>query len=176
MESVKLSPRMLALAPLVALFAAEADADSVTRGGLFVGGSAGFGMVACSGCASVNGLGLNLRLGATLPQRDDFAVLIDSSIVVGKQVEKTLWSGAYVAAGQYWITPNIWVKAGAGVGRLGGGINTVARNGLTLVGAAGYEIGRTESVALSLEGRIASAKYDFARVNNYSVLVGATWY
>lgn len=166
----------------VTLLPTAATADTVTRGGLLVGGGGGFGRILCSGCTAVNGFALNLVVGTTLPDREDVAVLIDSSIVRGSQtiaetqVTERVWSGAYVAAGQYWVLPNVWVRAGAGVGRVSGLGTAPAANGLALLGAAGYERGVTDRVALSLGVRVTSTGYDFARVNNYSALVGATWY
>jgi hypothetical protein len=101
---------------------------------------------------------------------------------------ETLVQSALMIAGQYWLTPQLWVKGGIGFANLrvdwsayGDGIvdaSTVPENGVALLGAVGYELLSARNFAVDLQGRLINGSYD--AINNnitaLSVGVGLNWY
>lgn len=101
---------------------------------------------------------------------------------------ETLVQSALMIAGQYWLTPQLWIKGGIGFANLrvdwsayGDGItdaSTVPENGVALLGAVGYELMSARNFAVDLQGRLINGSYD--AINNnvtaLSVGVGINWY
>ena len=101
---------------------------------------------------------------------------------------ETLVQSALMIAGQYWLTPQLWIKGGIGFANLrvdwsayGDGIvdaSTQPENGVALLGAVGYELMSARNFAIDLQGRLINGSYD--SINNnitaLSVGVGINWY
>lgn len=91
-------------------------------------------------------------------------------------------------AGQYWLTPQLWIKGGIGFATLqvnrsyyGDGIideSTIPENGLAILGAVGFELLSARSFSVDLQGRILNGSYDSInyQLTALSVGVGINWY
>jgi hypothetical protein len=101
---------------------------------------------------------------------------------------ETLVQTALMIAGQYWLTPQLWIKGGIGFANLrvdwsayGDGIvdaSTQPENGVALLGAAGYELLSARNFSVDLQGRLINGSYD--SINNnitaVSIGVGIHWF
>jgi hypothetical protein len=101
---------------------------------------------------------------------------------------ETLVQTALMIAGQYWLTPQLWIKGGIGFANLrvdwsayGDGIvdaSTQPENGVALLGAAGYELLSARNFSVDLQGRLINGSYD--SINNnitaVSIGVGINWF
>jgi hypothetical protein len=101
----------------------------------------------------------------------------------------TLVQGALMFAGQYWLTPQLWVKGGIGVSNLrtersyyGDGVidevQEVPENGLAVMGAVGYELFSAPRFSVDLQGRIINGSYDQTdnNVSAASIGIGVNWF
>jgi hypothetical protein len=80
-----------------------------------------------------------------------------------------LVESALMIAGQYWVTPQLWIKGGVGFANLhlersyyGDGIvdeESTPQNGTAVMGAIGYEIFSSRSLAIDLEGRLFNGSF-----------------
>jgi hypothetical protein len=78
-------------------------------------------------------------------------------------------------AGQYWVTPQLWIKGGIGFANLqvdwsayGDGIvdaSTQPEHGVALLGAVGYELLSARNFSVDLQGRLINGAYD--SINNH---------
>lgn len=109
----------------------------------------------------------------------------------GKTVEenlfgaKTLMQVTAMAAGQYWLTPQLWVKGGIGAASLSysydDGYESASEDideGLALMGGIGYEVLSARNFSIDLQGRMISGTYDGIdqQVTSGSVGVGFNWF
>lgn len=95
--------------------------------------------------------------------------------------DTVLTQSALMIAGQYWVTPQLWIKGGIGFARLyadnaydvwdfgGGG---------AIMGAIGYELMSARNFAVDLQGRLIQGSYNGLddRVTSGTVGVGFNWY
>ena len=100
----------------------------------------------------------------------------------------TLVQSALMLAGQYWLTPQLWIKGGIGFANLrvdrsyyGDGIvdeQSVPENGGAIMGAVGYEILSAQRFSIDLQGRLLNASYKGIdnNVTAASVGVGINWF
>lgn len=97
----------------------------------------------------------------------------------------TMTQSAAMIAGQYWVSPRLWIKGGIGAAHLsfeyddyyGSGSDPVD-DGAALMAAIGYELIATRGFGLDLQGRIISAGYDGIdeKVTAATVGLGFNWY
>ena len=97
----------------------------------------------------------------------------------------TMTQGVAMIAGQYWISPRLWIKGGIGAAHLsyeyddyyGSGSEPVD-DGAAMMGAIGYELLVTRGFGLDLQGRIISAGYDGIddKVTAATIGLGFNWY
>ena len=96
--------------------------------------------------------------------------------------DQTLVQSAAMLAVQYWITPQFWIKGGAGLSHL-----TVdstyygeapGSDGVAVMGAAGFEIFSARRMAIELQGRLISGTYDGIsdHITAGTVGIGISWY
>ncbi len=100
----------------------------------------------------------------------------------------TLIQSALMVAGQYWITPQLWIKGGIGFANLrvdrsyyGDGIvdeSSVPENGGAIMGAVGYEILSAQRFSIDLQGRLLNASYKGIdnNITAASVGIGINWF
>lgn len=168
------------------------------QGRLAFGGSIGlggmhddFGDIECADCSAVSGQ-LSLHIGgfigprlALLGEVQGNAQTLSSSYVGGTE---TLVQSALMIAGQYWLTPQLWIKGGLGFANVqvnwsaysDGYIDasTQPENGLALMGAVGYELLSARNFAVDLQGRVLNGSYDALdnSITAVSIGVGLNWY
>jgi hypothetical protein len=99
----------------------------------------------------------------------------------------TLTQGAAMIAGQYWVTPKLWVKGGLGWSHLSAEYDDYYYNdttsqpiddGAALMAAAGFEVYSTDQMGIDLQGRFITAGYDGinSKVAALTVGLGINWY
>ena len=163
------------------------------QGRLAFGGSLGLGgmhdsgsnVTACGNC-DYNPLAVELdgHIGGFLTPR--FALMAEGQInaqtVASDFYDDTVLSmNSLMIAGQYWVTPQFWIKGGIGVAAL------YADNayevwdfgtGGAIMGAAGYELLSARNFAIDLQGRIIRGSFNSLddNVTSGTIGVGLNWY
>jgi len=95
--------------------------------------------------------------------------------------DTVLFSNALMIAGQYWLTPQLWVKGGIGLSHLDAQDDYWQYDlggGSAIMGAVGFEVMSARNFAVDLQGRIIQANYHGIddSVTSASVGVGINWY
>jgi hypothetical protein len=93
----------------------------------------------------------------------------------------TLVQTAWMAAAQYWATPQLWLKGGIGLAHLSvddAYYTEPIDNGTALLGAIGYEVFSARNMAIEIQGRLLSGFYRGTdnQVTALSVGVGLNLY
>jgi len=133
-------------------------------------------------------MGVDFHIGGMLSPR--FALLFEvqanaQTVADNAYYVDTLGSGAAMVAGQYWVSPQLWVKGG-----LGGASLSVSRDdgyvsessdsseGVAIMGAVGYEVLSARTFSIDLQGRVISASYDDIdqNITAGSLGLGFNWY
>jgi hypothetical protein len=91
---------------------------------------------------------------------------------------------ALMLAGQYWLTPQLWIKGGIGFSNLRvdnsyyGTVAEVPENGLALMGAIGFELLSARNFSVDLQGRLINGSYDSVNTNVSagSIGIGLNWF
>lgn len=153
-----------------------------------------FGDIECYDCdySPVSGMGsfhIGGFVGPRLALMGEFQVnaqTLSSDSRTGET--QTLVQGAAMLAGQYWLTPQLWVKGGVGFASLrvdtswyGDGIvdeTTIPENGIALMGAVGYELLSARNFSIDLEGRLINGTFSALdnTVTAGSIGIGINWY
>ena len=160
------------------------------------GGSLGVGFMndngsglSCSNCDYTPWAGEgDFHIGAFIAPR--FALLFEAQ-VNAQQVSQTtdttdgstVYQSAFMVAGQYWLTPILWVKGGIGVAHLSisddftGGTADID-NGFAIMGAVGVELISGRFFALDLQGRIINGTFGGTddNITSGTVGIGLNWY
>jgi hypothetical protein len=165
-------------------------------GHLTVGGSIGLGFMSdngggitsCDNCGT-NPLAFEIdgHIGAVLTPR--FALMAEfmgngqtvHQATFDNGDDQVLWQGAAMIAGQFWITPILWIKGGLGFSHLEVDQDVFGQdigNGLAVMGAVGVELLSARNFALELQGRIIEGTYDSGDVHITSgtIGLGINWY
>jgi hypothetical protein len=89
-------------------------------------------------------------------------------------------------AGQYWITPQLWIKGGLGFANLqiqqsdafGTFAESRPENGTAIMGAVGFELFSSRNLAVDLQGRLLNGSYKGIddNITAASVGIGINWY
>src|SRR5262249_22630289 len=100
--------------------------------------------------------------------------------------ETTLVQGALMIAGQYWVTPQLWIKGGIGFANLqvedqyfDGTVGAYQpENGTALMGAAGFELLSAQRFSVDLQGRLLNGAYRGIdnNVTAFSIGIGVNWF
>ncbi len=153
-----------------------------------------FGDIQCTNC-DYNPISVQVaaHLGGFVGPR--FALLgelqaniqtVSSNAVSGDTT--TLTQGALMLAGQYWVTPQLWIKGGIGFASLqldrsyyGDGIvdaSSVPEHGVAIMGAVGYELLSSRYFSVDLQGRLINGAYKRLdnNVTGASIGVGINWF
>jgi len=145
--------------------------------------------VECSTCDyEPIGVEADFHIGGMLSER--FALMLElqaNAETVDDSIygTTTLTQGVAMIAGQYWVSPRLWIKGGIGAAHLayeyddyyGAGSEPVD-DGAAIMGAIGYEVIATRGFGLDLQGRIISASYDGIddNVTAATIGLGLSWY
>lgn len=186
----RLSPAVLAGALLAAATPAAAQ-DQVERAGWTLGGMLGFGSFSLANADvpvspdgdSVGALILGLHFGGFL--RPDLALVVElgygthdcSDCGVSDQLA---FNNLGIAA-RYWWLDELWVEGGLGsarTARVVDGDRAWLRTGISLFGAAAYELLQHSSYALDLQLRVSLATYKDTDTTSSSaaLLLGLSWF
>jgi len=147
--------------------------------------------VQCDNCSNPTPLAgeLNFHVGLMMSPR--FALLFeaqgDVQTIHSDQLngDTTLTQGAAMIAGQYWVTPIVWIKGGVGLAHLSidqavwnGSVSQPVSDGIALMGAVGVELLSARFFALDLQGRLIEGSYDSIsdRVTAGTIGIGLNWY
>jgi len=158
---------------------------SVGLGGMSVNGTD----VECASC-DYNPLGFEIdgHIGGMLSDR--FGLMLElqanaETLDDNVYETQTLVQGVIMIAGQYWLTPQLWVKGGIGLAHLSvdyddyyGSVSEPVDDGAALMAAIGYELYSSQLFALDLQGRLISAGYDGidSKVTAATIGLGFNWY
>jgi hypothetical protein len=159
---------------------------SIGLGGMHDDGS---NITACTNC-DYNPLAVeaDFHLGGMLSPR--FALLFELQ-VNGQQISQgslssndvTLTQSALMIAGQFWVTPQLWIKGGLGWAHLDANDNTNQvqfdlGGGGALMGAVGYELMSARNFALDLQGRLIEGTYNSGNdhITSGTIGLGLNWY
>lgn len=155
---------------------------SVGLGGMH---DAGSNVTRCNNC-DYNPIAVEVdgHIGGFLTPR--FALMAEGQVnaqtVSSDSYDDTVLSqNALMIAGQFWVTPQLWIKGGIGFAHL------YADNyyevwdfgtGAAIMGAIGYELMSARNFAVDLQGRLIQGSYDSFndRVTSGTVGVGFNWY
>jgi hypothetical protein len=146
--------------------------------------------VTCSNCdyspiagevdAHIGGM-LNARFGLMLELQDNAKTVSDN----GANGAESLSQFAAMAAGQYWVTPKIWIKGGIGLAHLSDDFETYygtgsqpVDNGAALMAGAGIELLQSRTFSIDLSARMISAGYDGIQkeLTSGTIDVGVNWF
>jgi hypothetical protein len=156
--------------------------------GLGIGGmSSNGGPIECFDCDfNPASLGGDFHIGGMIDPR--LAVLFEiwgTTQTLDANGTAFLTQTLFMAALQYWVTPQLWIKGGLGVAGLTQTIDDgyyVYDEGIdsggALMGAIGYELLSARHFAIDLQLRLGTASYDGIRerINSGTVGVGFNWY
>lgn len=109
------------------------------------------------------------QVNAQTVNRNDF----DGDTVLSQNV--------LMAAAQYWVTPQLWIKGGVGLTHLQADDYYFVYeidNGVALMGAVGYELMSARNFSVDLQGRLIQGTYNGLedRITSGTVGVGFNWY
>jgi len=96
--------------------------------------------------------------------------------------DTTLVQTALMLAGQYWLTPQLWIKGGIGFANLqvqdSAGFVSRPENGGALMGAIGFEILSARFFSIDLQGRLLNGSYKGIdnNITAFSVGLGVNWF
>lgn len=143
--------------------------------------------VTCNGCDAtpLTGEG-NFHVGGMLSPR--FALMLEiqgniQQIAYNSVQDATLSQTLVMGAGQFWLTPQLWIKGGIGVAHLDvndnlNGVYYPQADGLALLGGVGFELLSARFFAVDLQGRLSEGSYHGTgdHVTTGSIGVGINWY
>ena len=155
--------------------------------GLGLGGmhDNGSGLTNCDNCSNAPALELDGHIGGMVGPR--FALLFEAQVnarTVHNDTfgdDTTLSQSVGMIAGQFWITPQLWIKGGLGVAGLQADnryVTTDYGTGGAIMGAIGFEVMSSRFFALDLQGRIIEGTYNSGNDNITAANVGLgfSWY
>ena len=96
--------------------------------------------------------------------------------------DTVLTQSAAMAALQYWITPQLWVKGGLGFSHLETqddfGLTQPPASGFVVMGAIGFELLSARLFAMDLQGRLIEGSYDGLsdHITSATIGLGFNWY
>ena len=155
--------------------------------GIGVGGmhDNGSGITSCDNCSNAPALELDGHIGGMIGPR--FALLFEAQLNARTVhsdtfgADTTLSQTVGMLAGQFWITPQLWVKGGIGVAGLQADsryVTTDYGTGGAIMGAIGFELMSARFFALDLQGRIIEGTYNSGNDNITAANIGLgfNWY
>lgn len=122
-----------------------------------------------------NQFGLMLELQANAETVEDYGYEGNASLV----------QSTAMIAGQYFVSPRLWLKGGLGVAHLSysyqdsyGGIDQPVDDGAAVMAAVGYELLSSRTFGLDVQARVIMAGYDGIndKITAATIGVGFNWY
>jgi hypothetical protein len=158
----------------------------IERGGVVLGGSVGLGGIFlgdCEDCEGLEGLALQFHIGGMVGPT--VALMFDGSTVIHPFEDGgALLSNVGLGAIRVWVTPQLWISGGLGLGVLEfddeyGYVDAHSETGLAGMVGAGVELLQTYNFALDLQLRATGARIDWGDgegIYNVAVALGFNWY
>jgi len=167
------------------------------QGGLMFGVSLGLGAmsdqggdITCAGCDYNPMSGeISGHIGGFIGPR--FALMGEAqaniqTIASDTFTDTTLVQSALMIAGQYWVTPQLWLKGGLGFANLqlqqsdafGVFAESKPDNGTAIMGAIGFELYSARRMSVDLQGRLLNGSYKGLdnNITAASVGIGIHWF
>jgi hypothetical protein len=155
---------------------------SIGLGGMHDDGS---GITNCDNCANAPAVEVDGHIGGMLGPR--FALLFEGQVnarTVHSDLygnDTTLSQSTAMIAGQYWLTPQLWLKGGIGLAGLQADTAYVTYDygtGGAIMGAVGFELMSARFFAIDLQGRIIEGAYNSGNdhITAANVGLGFNWY
>lgn len=147
--------------------------------------------VSCPSC-EYNPIGVegDFHIGGMLSDR--FALMLElqgnaETVEDDAYGTTTLSQGVAMIAGQYWVTPQLWLKGGIGAAHLSyeyddyyynDSASAPVDDGAALMVGAGYELYSADNFAIDLQARFITAGYDGidSKVAAGTIGLGINWY
>lgn len=166
------------------------------QGRLIFGGSLGLGGMTDRGgdigCATCNHnpltLGVAGHIGGFVGPRTALMLELQANAqtIASNNFDEdiVLVQSAAMIAGQYWVTPQLWLKGGVGLATLTVE-NTYWRDledrpqtGLSLLGAVGFELLSARNFSIDLQGRLIAGSYRGIdnQITSGTIGVGINWF
>jgi len=145
---------------------------------------AGGNDITCDNCDSIGGE-IEGHVGAMLTPQ--FALMFESQWnfktihANGFNGDTVATQGTGMVAGQFWLLPQLWVKAGIGLAHFtidDAYETTTFDNGWAVMGAVGYEVLAARYFALDVQGRLLSGIYRGTddNITAGTIGLGINWY
>ena len=97
--------------------------------------------------------------------------------------DTTLVQSALMIAGQFWVTPQLWIKGGIGFANVSVddtyyGTTDNVDKGMALMGAVGYELLSARYFSIDLQGRLLNGSYKGIdnNISAGSIGIGINWF
>jgi hypothetical protein len=146
--------------------------------------------VSCNSC-NVNPVAgeADFHIGGMLSHR--FALMLEvqvnaQTVDASSGTTTDLVQTAVMAAAQYWLTPQLWLKGGLGVADLalnqsdyyGTVASTQPTSGTAVMAGAGFEIFSARNLAVDLQARLIAGNYSGIsdHISSGTVGIGINWY
>ena len=105
----------------------------------------------------------------------------DRSLGRRTTVTRCISQNALMIAGQFWITPQLWIKGGIGFSHMQADdyyFTYDVGDGGVVMGAVGYEVMSARDFAVDIQGRLIQGAYHGLddKVTSGTVGVGINWY
>jgi hypothetical protein len=155
---------------------------AIGLGGMHDNGS---GVTVCDNCSTAPALEVDGHIGGMIGPR--FALMFEAQ-ANGRTIhsdslngDTTITQTAAMIAGQFWITPQLWIKGGLGVAGLQADsayVTTDYGTGGAIMGAVGFELLSARFFAVDLQGRIIEGTYNSGNdnVTAGNIGIGVNWY
>ena len=162
---------------------ASRGASAIGLGGMH---DAGSNVTSCNNC-NYNPIAVEVdgHIGGMLRPR--FALMGEAQ-VNAQTVHSDVYDGdtiisqnVLMIAGQYWLTPQLWIKGGIGLANLQADnayFTYDVGSGGAIMGALGFELMSARNFSVDLQGRIIEGSYNGLddSVTSGTVGVGLNWY
>lgn len=156
-------------------------------GSLGVGGMRdnGSGITNCDNCQTGPAIEFDGHIGGMVNPR--LALMFEGQVnarVVHSNfydADTMLIQSAAMFAGQYWITPMLWVKGGLGFANLRADDTYIVYDygtGLAILAGVGFELMSSRYFSLDLQGRVIDGAYNSGtdHITSASIGLGINWY
>lgn len=145
------------------------------------------GDIECANCSyDPLSLGLSGHIGGFLGPR--FALMLElqgntQQVSMGEFADEDVFltQTAAMIAGQYWLTPQLWIKGGIGLAHLqldDAYLIEDIDNGTAIMGAIGFELFSARYMSVDVQGRLLNGAYNGIdqNITAATVGVGINWF
>jgi hypothetical protein len=105
--------------------------------------------------------------------------MLDLSGASATENGATLSSAIMAGAGQFWLTPQFWLKGGLGIGQLSvsdSSFSDQSDTKLAITGAGGYEVYQSGNFAVDIKARLSIISFSNGNLTSFAAMAGVNWY